>query len=173
MKNCPNCGRENPDTNRFCESCGADITAGQNNANTGAGGPIPNVTNSADTVYNGNGSGNNYSYGQNNSAPYGQQNGYNYNNYNNVPQAGGDYTVIGIISLCLGFVSLMGIQCCYLFPIAAIVLGIIGLVKTKYQKGVAWGLSLAGLICGSLGLVVWGIIDIILAIPTMGASFIV
>ena len=188
IMNCPNCGAENPDGNRFCQSCGSDLTAGQNNANagnrtdanagssavnsgnTGAGDPVPNVTNSADTVYNGNGAGTNYSYSQSNSAPYGQQNGYN---YNNPPKAGGDYTAIGIISLCLGFISLIGIQCCYIFPIAAIVLGIIGLVKTKQQKGVAWGLSLAGLICGGLALIVWLIIDIIMAIPTMGASFIV
>lgn len=68
MSICPNCGRENADGNRFCEGCGSDLGMMK-------GGPIPNVTNNADTVSGG------YSY---------QSGGYQYsgnsqNVYGSVP----------------------------------------------------------------------------------------
>ncbi|MCR5598187.1 MAG: zinc-ribbon domain-containing protein [Lachnospiraceae bacterium] len=152
MSICPNCGRENPDGNRFCESCGADM-------GTMRGGPVPNYTNSAETVSGG------YSY---NSGPYGggPQGYYNGGNMN-MPSQGDDGATVCILSMVFGIMS-FGIQCCYLIPIAAIVLGIIGLSK---NSGSHKGFAIAGIICGSLAAVAWFIVDIILAIPTMGMSF--
>ncbi len=141
MKNCPNCGRENPDGNRFCEGCGSDLSAM-------SGGSIPNYTNSADTVYSG------YSY-----QPNGYQYGGSQNGYYNMPPMQEENTTVCILSLVFGILSIIGCNCCYLFSIAAIVLGIVGIVQGGSKKGMA----IAGLICGALGLVIWPIIDTILA----------
>lgn len=142
MSICPNCGRENADGNRFCESCGSDLGMMK-------GGPIPNVTNNADTVSGG------YSY---------QSGGYQYsgnsqNVYGSVPPVKEDNTTVCILSLIFGILSLCGCNCCYIFPIAAIVLGIIGIVNNGSKKG----LAIAGVICGALGIVIWPIIDTLLA----------
>ena len=71
---------------------------------------------------------------------------------------------VAIAALICGIVSL--ISCCnlfYIFSIAAIVLGIIGLCQTNRPKGMA----IAGLVMGC----VWPVIDILMAFPTAGLSF--
>ena len=162
MKNCPNCGRENPDTNRFCESCGSEISAAQNG--NAASNPIPNVTNSADTVSGGTNTGynngynqgynNGYSYGPNNSAPYGQPNYY-------TPEKK-DQTTVCILALVFGITSFV-CDPFYAFTMAAIVLGIVGIVNNGSKKG----LAIAGLVCAICAIPVQFIIDLC----TMGIGF--
>ena len=168
--NCPNCGAENPDGNRFCESCGAEINAAQNSGNVGASDPMPNVTNSADTVsggnntaydtgynqgYNNQGYNNGYTYGQNNSAPYGQPNSAPYGQQNYYAPEKKDQTTVCILALVFGIVSFF-CDPFYAFTIAAVVLGIVGIANNGSKKG----LAIAGLICGICAIPVQFIIDI-------------
>lgn len=102
---------------------------------------------------------NNYADGSENSA-YGS--GYTYStNYVHEEDNRGSST-LGVVSLVLGIISIVCCACgCtgIVFGVPAIICGIIHLVK-KNRSG---GLGIAGIICGSIGLII-GVVIIIFAI---------
>ncbi|MBR5473076.1 MAG: DUF4190 domain-containing protein [Clostridia bacterium] len=73
-----------------------------------------------------------------------------------------------ITSLILGILAILGCNCLYLIPLAAIVFGIIALCS-KQPKGMA----ISGIVLGGVALIVWPILDTILAFFTMGASYLI
>lgn|GEM_PF-5425710 len=79
-----------------------------------------------------------------------------------------DLTTVCTLSLVLGIVAFF-CNPLYLMPIAAIVLGIVGIVNGGSKKG----LAIAGLICGVLAIPAQVIADTILSVATMGIGFFV
>ena len=77
---------------------------------------------------------------------------------------------VAIAALVCGLISFFG--CCnplYLVSLAAVVLGIVGMTK----KNCSTGMSVAGLVLGCLGALIWVVVDIITIPFTMGLGFLI
>ena len=75
---------------------------------------------------------------------------------------------LAVAAMVLGILAIIGCNFFYLVPILAVILGIVALCI-----GQAKGMSITGIVLGGIALVVWPIVDTILAFFTAGLSYII
>lgn len=85
----------------------------------------------------------------------------------NVVVASEKASPVALISFICGLVSAVCLNPCYLTSVAAIVLGIVGLAKNKNPK---W-MSITGIAVGAGAIIVWLILDTIMAPFTLGLTY--
>ena len=150
MAICSSCGAQNSDEARFCEACGARLeeivkaapVTEMPDEDKFVPAPVPAPVQ------------------QNNQYQQQQQQTYYQNPqpqpvYNNAPQ-GGDFKTVCILALIFGCVAIV-FDPFYLLSIAAIILGVVGHVNSKYSKN----LAIAGWILGIISICIQVPIDIL------------
>lgn len=134
---CKYCGTENASEAKFCTNCGASVEE----ASAQQADPQPTYTQTENTQE---------TYTQPNQPNYNQ-----YANYNPAPQSqeGKNYAIAGLVC---GIISFF----CFAF-----ILGTLGIVFgcLARKKGYKGGMSIAAIICGAAGIILW--------IITMPAAF--
>lgn len=88
---------------------------------------------------------------------------------NEAPKKSNAVKVLSIISMCLGITAFF-CNPLSLFPLAAIILGIVALVLAKH--GEPKGMAIAGIACGGSAALVQFFFDLIFSFFTFGLSFI-
>lgn len=157
MKKCSNCGFENKETSNYCENCGTKLeenigvvndikeqnveeSVNQNiNVKTEELVTKEVVNNNSENVIN------NDNVIQNNTV---NNNQAQQTSANQIVKE--DKNVIGLIGFILSLISL--ILCCGSFSLISLILSIVGVVESKKVNGKNKGLSIAGIVLSSIGL---------------------
>ena len=161
MVKCSACGGDNKNGNSFCMNCGERLIPLGPEILEPSAVKEPVVTESVErpdaevvssTPWNNEGSSQTY----NAPPPYNAQ--PNYNSSGNVQSS--DSNALSISSLVCGILSVVCCYCGFLIAIAGLITGAIALSRKNEGRGMA----IAGLILSAIGLVVWGIINILVLI---------